>query len=219
MRYSCLVLDHDDTIVGSTRQIHHPCFMEYLKIIRPGVSMTFEEYMMMNFQPGFVDFCFKVLNFTEDEMKEEVVFWNKYVKTHVPIAYEGISDLLHRFKNDGGIICVVSHSLSENILRDYRENELPVPDEVYGWERPENERKPSPFPIMQIMEKYKLQPDEILMVDDLKPGYDMAKKCNIDFAAAGWAYEHPEIKSFMLKNSDYYLRDVKDLESVVFGKY
>ena len=219
MRYKCLVLDHDDTVVGSTRQIHHPCFMEYLKIIRPGVSMSFDEYMMMNFHPGFVDFCFKVLKFTEDEMKDEVVFWNKYVKTHVPNAYEGLKELLHRFKNEGGRICVVSHSMSENILRDYAENGLPIPNEVYGWERPENERKPSPFPLIQIIEKYNLKPEEMLMVDDLKPGYDMAKKCNIDFAAAGWAYEHPEIKSFMVENSDYYLKNVDDLESVVFGKY
>lgn len=219
MRYTCLVLDHDDTIVGSTRQIHHPCFMEYLKKVRPGVNMTFEEYIMMNFHPGFADFCFKELKFTEDEMKDEVIFWNKYVKAHVPNAYEGLKDLLHRFKNEGGIICVVSHSLSENILRDYTENGLPAPDEVYGWERPEHERKPSPFPIMQIMEKYKLQSDEMLMVDDLKPGYDMARKCNIDFAAAGWAYEHPEIRSFMQENSDYYLKSIKDFETVVFEEH
>lgn len=219
MRYKCLVLDHDDTVVDSTRQIHHPCFMEYLKIVRPGVSMSFEDYMMMNFHPGFVDFCYKILKFTEEEMKDEVVFWNNYVKTHVPVAYEGLKDLLHRFKNEGGIICVVSHSLSENILRDYTENGLPMPDEVYGWERPENERKPSSFPIIQIMDKYKLQPDEMLMVDDLKPGYDMAKKCEIDFAAAGWAYEHPEIKTFMVENSDYYLRNIKDFETVVFEQY
>ena len=28
--------------------------------------------------------------------------------------------------------------------------------------------------------------EELLMLDDLKPGYDMAKSCGVDFAAAGW---------------------------------
>lgn len=216
MKYKCLVLDHDDTTVASTKQIHHPSFMEFLKTTRPGVSMTYEEYMLMNFHPGFSDFCLKELKFTDKEMEDEVKFWRSYVKTHVPCVYEGLRDLLYRFKNEGGIICVVSHSLAENILRDYTENDLPMPDEIYGWERPVEERKPSPFPLLQIMKKYKLRSDEILMVDDLKPGYDMAKKCNVDFAAAGWEYEISEIKDYMKQNSDYYLENVKELEKLIF---
>lgn len=216
MRYKCLILDHDDTVVDSTKQIHYPSFMSYLKLIRPDVSITFEEYMYKNFHPGFLDFCFKELKFTEEEMENEVDFWRGYVKTHIPVAYSGFKELLHRYKDLGGIVCVVSHSLSENIIRDYIENGLPVPDEVYGWERPEEERKPSPFPIFQIMSKYELSPDEVIMVDDLKPGHDMAKKCNINFAAAGWAYELPEIRDFMKQNSDYYLERVEDLEKIIF---
>ena len=67
------------------------------------------------------------------------------------------------------------------------------------------------------MSKYGLSPLEILMVDDLKPGLDMARDAGIDFAAAGWAYELPEIQSYMKKHSDYYLETVKELENVVFG--
>ena len=35
MRYKCLVLDHDDTLVNSTATIHFPCFCEFLKEVRP----------------------------------------------------------------------------------------------------------------------------------------------------------------------------------------
>ena len=35
MRYKCLVLDHDDTVVNSTATIHYPCFCEFLKEVRP----------------------------------------------------------------------------------------------------------------------------------------------------------------------------------------
>ena len=31
MRYKCLVLDHDDTLVNSTATMHFPCFCEVLK--------------------------------------------------------------------------------------------------------------------------------------------------------------------------------------------
>lgn len=217
MKYKCIALDHDDTVVDSTRQIHYPAFMEYLKIIRPNISMTFEEYMRWNFHPGFLEFCYGKLNFTEKEMEEEVTFWADYVKKHVPVAYDGLKEILEKYKAAGGLICVVSHSLSENIYRDYKENNLPRPDEVYGWERPEEERKPSPFPLQQIMKKYSLSADEMLMIDDLKPGCDMARKCNIDFAAASWAYELPEIHEYMLKNSDYYLEDVASLGNLILN--
>jgi hypothetical protein len=32
MRYPCLVLDHDDTLVRSTPEIHYPSFVEALRV-------------------------------------------------------------------------------------------------------------------------------------------------------------------------------------------
>ena len=49
------------------------------------------------------------------------------------------------------------------------------------------------------------------MIDDLKPGFDMAKAAGIDFAAAGWAYDVPEIEAFMRENSSLYFRSVQEL--------
>ena len=44
-----------------------------------------------------------------------------------------------------------------------------------------------------------------------KPGYDMARAAGVDFAAAGWAYDVPEIEGFMRKNCDFYFKTVQDL--------
>ena len=57
--------------------------------------------------------------------------------------------------------------------------------------------------------------DEILVVDDLKPGYDMARGGGAHFAAAGWAYDVPEIAEFMRKNCDYYLESVEELKALL----
>ena len=54
------------------------------------------------------------------------------------------------------------------------------------------------------------------MVDDLKPGYDMARAAGCDFAAAGWAYNIPEIEAFMRANCDYYLPTVESLSDLLF---
>ena len=54
-------------------------------------------------------------------------------------------------------------------------------------------------------------PEELLMIDDLKPGFDMAHSCGVDFAAAGWAYDVPQIEDFMRRNSDFYFKTVQEL--------
>lgn len=45
MKYKCLILDHDDTIVDSTRTVNFPAFLDSLSKLRPGVTMTCEDYL------------------------------------------------------------------------------------------------------------------------------------------------------------------------------
>ena len=129
----------------------------------------------------------------------------------VPQAFFGMREILARHKALGGLIAVVSHSVKDTIERDYRENGLPMPDAIFGWELPPERRKPEPWALYQIMERFSLQKSDLLMLDDLKPGYDMARAAGVDFAAAGWAYDVPEIEGFMRKNCDFYFKTVQDL--------
>ena len=211
MRYKCLVLDHDDTVVNSTATIHYPSFLAYLRRVRPGQHYTLEEYFERNFDPGVLAFFGGELGFSEQEMAEEFRFWQEYVKTRVPEAYPGIREILERHRAAGGLIAVISHSISDNIRRDYRENSLPEPDAIYGWELAEEQRKPHPWPMQNLMLRFGLRPGEILMVDDLKPGYDMCRACGVPFAAAGWANDVPQIETFMRRNCDFYFKTVQEL--------
>ena len=58
--------------------------------------------------------------------------------------------------------------------------------------------------------------EDILVVDDLKPGYDMAKGAGVDIAAAGWAHSVPEIVSFMSENCEYFCKTIDELRKVLF---
>ena len=216
MRYPCLVVDHDDTVVNSTATVHYPCFVEYTGIYHPEVHYTLDEYMKDNFDPGVVALFRDIIGMTDEEMEREQDYWNAYVKRHVPQAYDGMRELLWRHKNAGGVLCVVSHSYTENILRDYRENGLPEPDAVFGWESPADERKPNPYPLEQIMRRFGFDRGGLLMLDDLKPGYDMAHSCGVDFAAAGWSNDIPEIEGFMRENCDKYFKTIPELEKFLF---
>ena len=182
MRFPCLVLDHDDTVVNSTAVIHFPSFLAYLAQVRPGLSYTLDDYFRKNFDPGIIPLFKDELGFTDEELEGEYQFWQNWVATRVPEAYPGMREILERYKARGGKIAVVSHSVSDVIRRDYRENGLPEPDQ--------------------------LAPDQLLMLDDLKPGYDMCRAAGVPFAAAGWANDIPEIEGYMRRNCDYYFKTV-----------
>ena len=215
MRYQCLIFDHDDTTVNSTATIHHPAFCEFLQKYYPGRTCSLEEYFLKNFEPGFMEMCVNEYGMDAHDLEVETQFWLAYVKDHIPASYPGIAELMHRHKAQGGAICVVSHSMKQNILRDYRANGLPEPDLVFGWEEPPEHRKPNAWPLLKIMEELKLQPKDLLMIDDLKPGFDMARKAGVDFAAVGWANDIAEIETFMRSNCRYYFKTVAELAEFV----
>ena len=216
MKIPCLIVDHDDTVVDSTATVHYPCFVEYAQKYHPRYSCTLEEYFLKNFDPGVVAFFRDEVGMSQAEMLREQAYWNAYVQSHAPRAYPGMGEILWRHVREGGKLCVVSHSYRENILRDYRENGLPEPDAVFGWECPPDRRKPNPWPLDEIMARFDLEPGQMLMLDDLKPGYDMARARGVPFAAAGWANDIPQIEGFMRGNCDYYFKTVAEFGAWLF---
>ena len=218
MKYKCLVLDHDDTVVASTASIHFPCFIDYLAEFRPHLKDNYDidSYFRKNFDPGILSLLRDEVGLSDDEIEHEGRYWREYVKGHVPHVYDGFSGIIDEFLTRGGTICVVSHSYREYIERDYRENGLKMPSLIYSWDMAPEERKPSPYALFDIMKRLSLSPTDILVVDDLKPGYDMARAAGCDFAAAGWAYDIPEIEAFMRANCDYYLPCVDALHKLLF---
>ncbi len=217
MKYRCLVFDHDDTTVNSTATIHHPCFERFLEAYYPGRHCSLEKYFIKNFSPGFVAMCREEYGMDDRMIEAEGQFWMDYVRTRIPEAYPGIRTIMERQKSEGGMTAVISHSLRENILRDYRANGLPEPDLIFGWEMPPEKRKPSSWPLLELMSRFSLQQNEILVIDDLKPGFDMAHSCGVPFAAAGWANNIPEIESFMRKHCSLYFKQVSELSDYLFG--
>lgn len=217
-KYKCLVLDHDDTCVNSTPIVHYPAFLEMLSTLRPQEKYNFEEFLLACFNPGINAFSRQILKLNDEEMQIENKIWQKYVDNNVPKFFDGIGEIISTQQENGGIVCVVTHSLKSNILRDYKANGIDLPNDVFGFELGADKCKPNPYPIETIKEKYQLNSKDILVVDDLKPGFDMAKKTNIEFACAGWSQTVEKIISFMRVNSDIYFTNVKELYDYVFIK-
>ncbi len=217
LKYRCLVLDHDDTVVQSMKTMSFPFWCMELEIFRPGQAMTFQEYVMECHNRGFAGLCRDCFHFTDEELKKEHSMWMDYVMTHTPDPYPGIANIIHRQKTDGGLICVISHSHIDNILRDYRTHFGIEPDAVYGWELPPEQRKPNSYPLLDIMKRYDLRPEEILVVDDMKLACQMAQPLNIKVAYSGWnGLGIAEIDAEMKGLCDYSFESTEKLYNFLF---
>ena len=108
LKYPCLVLDHDDTVVQSEATVNHPFFVEFLKEYRPGMTITVHEYISECYAPGYIPMCRQRFHFTDEELEIEYKAWKEHIKHHAPEAYPGIADVLRRYKEAGGIIIVAS---------------------------------------------------------------------------------------------------------------
>lgn len=217
LKYPCLVLDHDDTVVQSEATVNYPFFCYILDKFRPGTTITLQEYTHGCFHYGFADMCRKRYQFSQQELVEEYLGWKEYIKSHIPAPFPGIENIIRRQKEAGGFICVVSHSCNENITRDYEAHFGILPDAIYGWDLPEEQRKPNPYPLEQIMKTYGFKPQELLVVDDMKPAWEMARRAGVSIAFAGWGQkDFPEISEEMKNLCDFSFDSTDSLEKFLF---
>ena len=217
LKYPCLVLDHDDTVVQTERAIGYPYFREYLRKIRPGTDISFREYVHTFHNAVFPEVCRERWQFTEAEQAEEYAHWQIYRRAMVAPLYPGIDSVIRRQKAEGGLICVVSLSDRDDVIHDYRHHFGFEPDAVYGKELPRHQRKPNSWPMQDIMNRFSLTPQEMLMVDDMKLGWAMARDACVDTAFAGWSRpDFPELGTEMTNICRFHFYSTKELEEFLF---
>lgn len=217
LKYRCLVLDHDDTVVQTMRTLSYPFWCLELEQFRPGTTMTLEDYILKCYQYGFADMCRVCCGFTDEELALEHKQWMEYIMNNIPAPFPGIGNIIRRQKEAGGLICVVSHSSFDNISRDYRVHFGIQPDAIYGWERPPRERKPNPWPLEDIMRRFDLAPQEILVVDDMKLACQMAHPVGVAVAYAGWDdMGVPELRREMQELCAFSFDSTESLEKFLF---
>ncbi|MCD4748238.1 MAG: HAD hydrolase-like protein [Thermoanaerobaculales bacterium] len=204
MRYRCLIIDHDDTAVDSTRVVHYPAHVRAMELLRPGRRpVDPDTWFEKNFDPGIISFLADELGFSKEEIAVEELVWREFTADLTPEFYPGFLDVIADFKDRGGAVVVASHS-EEGVIRSHYSaatNGRPVaPDLVFGWELGPEQRKPNPYPVLETLRRLRLDPKDVLVLDDLKPGVDMAVAAGVDVAAAAWSHNIPAIRSFMEQN-------------------
>lgn len=201
LRYRCLLLDHDDTAIDSTASVHHPAHVASMAVLRPGeAALDLQGFFLKNFEPGFHTFLTEELRFSEAELDTEYRIWRDHAERLRPAFYPGFLEALAAYRSAGGRFVVVSHSESDIIWRHYREaGRGLMPDEVFG--REAGPRKPDPWAARETLRRFDLEPEAVLVVDDLRPGIEMAQAAGVPAAAAGWAHRLPAIRTYMEANT------------------
>ena len=218
LKYPCLVLDHDDTVVASEATVNHPFFQDYLDLYRPGMTITYREYIEDCFEIGYGEMCRRRFAFTDEELKHEYAGWKEYIQHHIPAPYPGIDRIIQRQKAEGGLICVVSMSADSNIRRDYLNHFGLEADIVFGWDLPEDKRKPNPYALEEIKRHYGFSPGEILVVDDMKFAVEMARSAGTPIAFAGWGRKaFPNICQEMEKLCDFSFYSTEEFKNFLFA--
>jgi len=221
MKYKCLLIDHDDTTVNSSPSIHYRAHLEQMRRMgRSAESLTLEDWFRINYNPGFAAYMDTVLQLSDTEKELCYRIWRQYTTQMMPPFFEGILSLLKQLKDNGGKFIVVSHSESDIIRNHYeRQNEVPglMPDRIIGWTGDTEKNKPSPYPVYNAMEEYDLAKEEILVIDDLKPGIAMAENAGVDSAGAGWSHRVPELQQDITESATFYFESVEQLSSLVLG--
>ena len=217
LKFPCLILDHDDTVVQSEATVNYPCFCRFLEQYRPGMEMTLAEYVEDCSRMSFIDMCKTRFSLSDREMKLEYEFWQDYARSHIPDAFPGIGHVLSDYRNAGGLVCVVSMSAEEQILRDYRHHFGFVPDHIFGCDLPEVQRKPSPWAIQQIQNQYGFSPDQMLVVDDMRFAVSMARQAKCPIAFSGWGRkDFPNICKEMEELCDYCFYSINQFADFLF---
>ena len=67
------------------------------------------------------------------------------------------------------------------------------------------------------MKKYDLSPTQLLVIDDMKPAWEMASKAGVPIAFAAWGRkDYPEISSEMNRLCDFSFDSTEELEKFLF---
>jgi beta-phosphoglucomutase-like phosphatase (HAD superfamily) len=201
MRYRCLIIDHDDTAVDSAREVHHPAHVRSMQVIRPDHRpVSVEGWLAKNSDPGLMRYLVGELRLTDQELETSYKIWREFTANATPSFYPGFLDALADFRAEGGAIVVASHSEEPVIRRHYQtagNGDSLVPDLIFGWDDDPERRKPRPYPVYETLRRLDLRPHDVLVVDDLRPGVEMARTAGVDAAAACWSHDLPIVREYM----------------------
>ena len=221
LKYKCIVIDHDDTAFDSTPVAHYPAYLrfceKFMKEKEGYEILTLQGWYRMLWDWQFEEYLTEGMKLSPEEQKIEYQMWREYTTQCHPKPFPGFLEMLREYKEKGGIIVVCSHSHAEDVIRHYKEYDFEV-DDVYGGVRGKPELcKPFTYPIDQVKMKFNLKNEDICVIDDLSPGFQMAKNANVDAIGVLYGEGHELIEKDIKDMCKYIFHTVKELHDFLLN--
>ncbi len=145
-----------------------------------------------------------------DEAERSKLFQVLQLEKDCPKAtsFPEVVNLIHKCKENGYFLAVVSSDFPETLLPEVKE---------YGLENIFSEiitdANDKLGPTQKIIKENNLNPEEIFFVGDSNHEIDVAKETGIKSVAVTWGFTSE--KKLKANNPDYIVNNVKELESII----
>ncbi|MFC2102930.1 HAD family hydrolase [Bacteroidota bacterium] len=142
-------------------------------------------------------------------------YYNYYrINHHLADLYPGILDLLQQLKERNILLSIFTGKGRQASLITLEELKIINFFDLIVTGDDVNNHKPSSEGIIKFLNKYNLNPGEVIMVGDSVSDVKASKKAGIQIASALWdAYAAEEVKTL---GSDYYFKTVKELSDFIY---
>ncbi len=152
----------------------------------------------------------------KDEYETAKEDYYKYYKDNHTIAqlYEGIKPLIIEIKNSGILLSVFTGKGRTSTLITLDELGMTKYFDMIVSGDDVEKHKPSPEGIIKFLDKYKLNPAEVLMIGDAPVDIIAAKEAGVEIASVVWdSYEEEKVRQLNSKNI---FHSVDELRNFIF---
>ena len=183
--------------------------------------MNLREYMKVMWDEGLFKYYENHLHMNEQQILNAVEESRHYVESKERAKFfPGFIDFLKEFKRRGGIIEVVTFGREEAIYKHYKAltNDEIKPDIVFGWEKDKREQcKPYAYPVEEAMRRYNLNKEDVVVIDDMPAGIEMAHNAGVTVVGAMYGEGHEVLEEDMKKICDRVFDKVEDFYDFVLN--
>jgi phosphoglycolate phosphatase len=188
-KYVAVIFDLDGTLADTLRDLADATNYALEKLQLPTHPLDAYRYFVGS---GRMELCRKALPADRQDLLEDCRrLFSEYYTQHCfdyTKLYPGIADMLHRLKQSGLKIAVLSNKPHEFVSQTL---ELLLPDfqfDLLSGDRPEIPRKPDPTGAIMIAKEFGLQPGKIAYVGDTSIDMDTANRAGMFAIGVSWGF-------------------------------
>lgn len=207
IRFKAVIFDIDGTLTYTNRLI----FDSFNHITKKYLGKSYTDKEIIEFFGPTEDVILKQLC-KEDYEKARNDYYSYYKANHsIAQLYDGIRDLIIDLKKEKILLSIFTGkgrtssliTLNELGIKDFFDM-IVTGDDVQN-------HKPSPEGIIKFLEKFNLNPKDVLMIGDAPSDIIAARECGVKIASAVWdSYSEEEVKKLNDKNIFHSVKELRD---------